>query len=113
MHELSLCQSMLEIIHQHSAELHGQCVKKVFLEIGQLVAVDQAALRFAFEAITAGTIAEHAKLDIIEIEGQAICDCCQKTVRLKHYYDACELCGQYSLQITQGEALRIKSMEVG
>ena len=87
-------------------------VKKINLEIGQLTGVDESALRFGFEAITKGTIAEHAVLGLIEIEGQALCDTCQKTVKLKHYYDACQTCGHFSLTITQGEELRVKSMEV-
>ena len=112
MHELSLCRAILDIINEHVAGKNCTRVKKISLEIGQLAAVDESALRFGFEAITTGTIAEQAHLDIIEVEGHAMCDTCHKTVKLKHYYDPCQICGQYSLAITQGEELRVKCMEI-
>ena len=112
MHELSLCRAIIDIVNEHVAGTNCTRVKKIDLEIGQLAGVDQAALRFGFEAITKGTIAEQAVLNIIVIEGQALCDTCQKTVKLEHYYDACQTCGHFSLAVTQGEELRVKSMEI-
>jgi len=87
-------------------------VKKISLAIGQLAAVDPEALRFSFDVVTQGTVAEAAFLDIIEIEGEAFCASCQKTVKIKRYYDACKTCGHFSLTITQGEELRVMCMEV-
>ncbi|OGV40721.1 MAG: hydrogenase maturation nickel metallochaperone HypA [Legionellales bacterium RIFCSPHIGHO2_12_FULL_42_9] len=112
MHELSLCRSLLDIINEHVVGNYFKCIKKVTLEVGQLSAVDESALRFGFEIVTKGTLAEGAILDIITIEGQAICNACHQYVKLEHYYDACLNCGQFSLTVTQGEELRIQSMEV-
>ena len=112
MHELSLCKAMLSIINNHVAGKSCTKVNVVVLEIGQLAAVDESALRFSFEVITKGTVAENARLDIIEVEGQANCSVCQKKVTLKRYYDACPICGNFSLIVIQGEELRVKFMEV-
>lgn len=112
MHELSLCRSLFDIINEHVAGKPFKCVKKVTLEVGQLVAIDESTLRFGFDIIAKGTLAEGAVLDIITIEGQAICNACQQCVKLENYYDACQNCGQFSLTVTQGEELRIQSMEV-
>lgn len=112
MHELSLCRAIIDIVNEHVAGKNCKRVKKINLEIGQLAGVDESALRFGFEAITKDTIAEHAVLEITEVEGQALCDTCQKTVKLKRYYDACQTCGHFLLAITQGEELRVKFMEV-
>lgn len=112
MHELTLCQRIMSIINEYSRGKNYHRVKKIVLEIGQLAAVDEEALRFGFDVVAKGTLAEGAILDVIEIEGQAICDACQKTGKLKHYYDACQNCGHYSLTITQGEELRVSCMEV-
>ncbi len=112
MHELSLCQTILNIINDHVSGKNYNCVKKISLNIGQLVAVDPAALRFGFDVVAKGTLAEKALLDIIEVEGKATCDICQKTVKLKRYYDACPTCGNFSLTITQGEELRVQFIEV-
>lgn len=112
MHELSLCQTILDIVNDHVAKINCRRIKKICLEVGQLAAVDKDALLFSFNVVATGTVAENASLEIIDVEGWAICDFCQKTVRLKHYYDACEACDQFSLKIIQGEELRIKFMEV-
>lgn len=112
MHELSLCRAIIDIVNDHVVGQNGCRIKKISLEIGQLAGVDESALRFAFEAITKGTMAEHAILEMIEIEGQAICDTCQKTVKLKHYYDGCQSCGHFSLKVIQGDELRVKCMEI-
>ncbi|OGV39294.1 MAG: hydrogenase maturation nickel metallochaperone HypA [Legionellales bacterium RIFCSPHIGHO2_12_FULL_42_9] len=112
MHELSLCRTILEIITEHTSKKTCNCVKKIVLEIGELAAVDEAALRFGFEVICKKTIAECAILEILVVEARAICDACQKTVKLKQYYDACENCGHFSLSVIQGDELRIKFIEV-
>ena len=112
MHELSLCHAIIDIIHEHIAKKPCHRVLKVILEIGQLTAVNADALRFGFEAATQDTLIEKAILEIIEIKGRALCESCQKTVKLERYYDACPLCGNFLLTITQGEELQVKSMEV-
>jgi hydrogenase nickel incorporation protein HypA/HybF len=112
MHELSLCRAIIGIINEHIAGKHCKRIKKITIEIGQLAAVDESALRFGFEAITKGTLAEQADLDIITLEGQAVCESCKKTVVLQHYYDPCQTCGHFALKVTQGEEMRVKSLEI-
>lgn len=112
MHELTLARSILELVNKRASEINSQSVKKIYLEIGELTGIDQESLRFSFNVVAKGSIAEQASLEIIEIKGQAICDFCHETVMLKNYYDGCKICGQYSLRIIQGEELRVKSMEV-
>ena len=112
MHELSLCRTIIDIINDHVSSKQNHRVTKVSVEVGQLIAVDPEALRFSFDIVTKGTIAEKAVLDIVEVEGQAICDFCKKKVTLKRYYDPCQTCGHFALTVTQGEELRVTSMEV-
>lgn len=112
MHELWICKNLLEIINQKMIDKNHCQVKKVYLEIGQLLAIEKSALTFSFEVLTQGTLAENADLVIIEIPARALCEFCGKNVSLNQYYDACNYCGSFSLKVTQGEELRVKSMEV-
>lgn len=58
MHELSLCQSAVEIIQQQ-AEQHGVTrVTGVWLEIGALSCVEESAVRFSFDIVCQGTLAQ-------------------------------------------------------
>ena len=112
MHELSLCRAMLDLVNEHVAGKEIARVTSIALEVGQLAAIDESALRFSFDVVTKGTVAENARLDIIRIEGQASCSVCKKTITLKRYYDACPLCDNFSLTVTQGEELRLRFLEV-
>ncbi len=112
MHEMSLCEGILDTLQQHAALQNFQRVKTVWLEIGQLSSVEPDAMRFGFEVVMKGSLAENATLEIIEIAGQAWCTSCQTTVHIEHRYDACPLCGAYQLQVKDGEQMRIKELEV-
>lgn len=112
MHELWLCQSILEIIKQNTVKKEQCRVKKIILDIGQLAQVDKEALLFSFQVASQGTIAQHAVLQINEIPAQALCEACKAIVPLKQYYDACLSCGSHSLKVVQGEELRVQSMVV-
>ncbi len=102
----------MDIIHDQLSGRHCHVVNKVTLEIGQLAAVDESALRLAFSIITKGTMVEPAVLEIIPVAGLARCNTCQHIVNIARYYDSCPDCGQFALVVTQGEELRLKNLEV-
>lgn len=112
MHEMSLAQSALEIIEQHARQGGFARVKTVWLEIGQLSGVEPEAMRFCFDAVTRGSVAEGAALEIVATPGAAWCATCSETVALTELYGACPGCGAYELQPTAGTELRVKELEV-
>ncbi len=112
MHELSICQGIVQVIEEQAASQQFRSVEQVWLEIGPLAGVELDALRFGFDVVTKGTVAENARLTIIETEGAAWCLPCGKTVTVSQRFDACPDCGSYQMQITGGDELRIKEMEV-
>jgi len=112
MHEISLCQSVLRIIEKQAAEQKYSRVKTVFLEVGRLAGVESEALYFGFDVVMKGSIADGARLELIEVAGQATCPQCSTQVALLQRFDACPVCGVTGLQINAGEELRIKELEV-
>ena len=112
MHEMSLCEGVLQILEEHAARQGFTKVKTVWLEIGGLSGVEVEAMRFAFEVVTRGTLADRAGLEIIEVPGEAWCMKCAKTVAVTQRFDGCPDCGSYQLQVTGGEEMRIKELEV-
>ncbi len=112
MHEMSLCEGILEILQQQAEQQNYSTVKKVCLEIGKLSSVEVEAMRFSFELVMQGSLAESASLEIIEVNGQAWCFSCQQNVIMEHRYDGCPLCGIYPLEINAGDQMRIKELEV-
>mgnify|MGYP001231000380 CR=1 FL=1 len=112
MHEIGICESIRQTLEAQS-ELHRfSRVKRVCLEIGPLSGVEVEALRFGFEVVMRGSIADGAHLEIVDCPAEAWCMNCADTVPIKQRFDACIKCGSHQLQVTAGEELRIKELEV-
>ncbi len=112
MHEMSLMQSVLDIIEDASISGKFTKVKKICLEIGVLSCVDAGALDFCFDAVMCGTMAQDAILEIVKKQGQGWCVACSKTVEIGERYDPCPFCGGHQIQVTGGEEMRVKELEV-
>jgi hydrogenase nickel incorporation protein HypA/HybF len=112
MHEMALSESMMEIIAAEAQRHNVSRVQAVVLEIGALASVDAEAMRFCFDAVSRGTVAEGARLDIVRVPGEAWCMPCSRSVPLAERYDPCPRCGSHQLQVIKGEELRVKELEV-
>ncbi|WP_241674432.1 hydrogenase maturation nickel metallochaperone HypA, partial [Candidatus Methylobacter oryzae] len=112
MHEMSLCESILQVLEQQAEVQQYNKVKTVWLEIGALSNVEIDALRFSFDVVVQGSIADHAQLEIIEVPGQAWCMQCSRNVVVQQLYDLCPHCGSHQLQVNSGDQMRIKELEV-
>jgi len=112
MHEMSLAESVRDLIEAQAKKERFQRVRTVELEIGQLAAVDAEALRFALDIALRGTVAEGAELAIAEPAGQAWCLQCSRAVELAQRGDACPACGSYQLTVTGGDQMRVSGLLV-
>jgi hydrogenase nickel incorporation protein HypA/HybF len=112
MHEMSIAESVLGIIEDAVRRDGISEVRAVRLEIGQLAAVEIAALRFCFESVVRGSVAEGARLDIDESPGQAWCFACCASVPLASRVDPCPRCGSHRVQVSGGTQMRVKDLEV-
>lgn len=109
---MALAESMLKIVEDSARSQGFTRVKTVWLEIGQLAGVEVEAMKFCFDAVVCGSLAEGAALEVVEVAGQGWCRVCQKSVPLAERFDPCPACGEYGLQVTDGTALRVKELEV-
>jgi len=112
MHEMSLCESILQVLEQQAEAQQYRKVTTVWLEIGALAGVEIDALRFSFEVVVQGSLAYQARLEVIEVPGQAWCMPCSRNVLVQHLYDLCPHCGSHQLQVNSGDQMRIKELEV-
>jgi len=108
MHEMSLAQSVVEICAERAG---GARVRRVTLEIGALAAVMPDAIRFCFDICTQQTVLEGAVLDIVEIAGRGRCRRCGSELPMPDFLAACG-CGSIDIECIEGEALRVREMEV-
>ena len=112
MHEMSLCESILQVIEDQAAVNRFTRVRRVRLQIGRLSGVEVEALRFGFDAVTRDSVAAGAALEILETPGTAWCMPCGHNVEVSRRFDACPDCGSHQLQVTGGDEMRIRDIEV-
>jgi hydrogenase nickel incorporation protein HypA/HybF len=112
MHEMSIAESVLQIIEEAARIEECTKVKAVWLEIGQLAGVEKESLRFCFDVVTRDSIAEDARLEIVETLGRGWCMDCASNVAVTGRYEACPDCGSFRIEVTGGEEMRVKELEV-
>jgi hydrogenase nickel incorporation protein HypA/HybF len=112
MHEMALCEGIIGVLQAEAAKQAFHRVKSIWLEIGPFSGAEPEAMKFCFDAVARGTLAEAAKFEIIGTPGTAYCLQCAKTVEIAERFASCPDCGSHQLQITGGEELRIKELEV-
>ena len=112
MHEVSLVESMVALVEYERRRHVFSRVRTIGVQLGALGHVEPEALRFCFDAVTRGTIADGAQLRIETIPGQGRCSACQRIVALHDRFATCPACGHADVRITAGDELRLAELEV-
>ena len=112
MHEMSLAEGVLQLVEDTARREGAARVKRAIVEIGQLAAVETEALRFCFDVVTRGGLAEGAALDIVDVPGQGWCLPCAATVAIGERFAACPQCGSFQVQPTGGTEMRVREIEI-
>lgn len=112
MHEMSLAEGIVQIVEDTARAHDAQAVRAVWLELGALSHVELESLRFSWDVVRRGTVAADARLEVVATPGRAWCMPCGDTVALARLGDACPRCGSHQLQVTQGEEMRVKEIEI-
>jgi len=105
-------QEAVGIAGHHAREAGATRIRMIRVRIGESSGVVREALEFAFEAVTEGTMAEGAALDI-EVT-PTICHCagCASEFKPANVFRECPSCGSLSTDIVQGMELELTSLEV-
>ena len=112
MHEMSLAEGVLQLIEDAARQQPFATVRTVWLEIGELSGVEPEAMVFCFDAVTRGSIAQGARLEIIRLPGTGWCMACARTVPMTEVFGECPVCGGHQVQVTGGTEMRVKELEV-
>jgi hydrogenase nickel incorporation protein HypA/HybF len=111
MHEMSLAESVLRIIEDEARAQQLRRVHSVTLEIGRLAAVEPEAMRFAFDAVMRDTLAQGARLELVETPGYGCCADCGATVEMDEPLALCPQCGSGRVHVTGGDRMRVLELE--
>ncbi len=111
MHELSIASQLVDQVIQHAQANDAIHVREVIVKVGAMQLVVPEALHTAFEAVTEGTIAEGATLEIREVQPMAKCRACRNEFSPEIGNYVCPQCGQANAQIIQGNDIVLHTIE--
>lgn len=112
MHELSVCQSMLQQIEQIARQHNAIAVTSVRVQIGPLSGVDAELLSHAFPIAVAGTIAENSALVVEILPIRIKCDRCSAESTASANRLLCGECGDWHTRLVSGDELLLASLEL-
>lgn len=105
---MSFAVALLENVLNIAEERKAKKITKIRIEIGELLLINFDQLKFCFEAVSNGTIAENADLDVKFIKPKIKCSVCGK--EYDEVVGMCE-CGGL-VEISGGKEMIIKKVEM-
>jgi hydrogenase nickel incorporation protein HypA/HybF len=112
MHELGVAQEMLKIAFDYANK--NQAKRITAFNIAMSVAADESedSLRFHFENLMRGTMAEGAKIDIERVPVQAHCLDCGNEFALESLDPRCVKCGSARVRPQVTDEFKLTSIDV-
>ncbi|MDD8018385.1 MAG: hydrogenase maturation nickel metallochaperone HypA [Bacteroidota bacterium] len=112
MHELSIAENIVEIIHQHVDEDRLRDVRAVGVKVGTYSGVVADSLEFSYQAITAATPLEQSFLALEQISFVVECEECNQKLINDDGVTQCSSCGSFKTKIISGRELQVKDIEL-
>ncbi|MBN1573677.1 MAG: hydrogenase maturation nickel metallochaperone HypA [Deltaproteobacteria bacterium] len=114
MHEVSLIQSLIKIVEEHSATHGFKKVSLMRLSFGRMTHIEPKALELAFKVQSEGTVAFGATLEFKILPVIIYCFKCNKEYEVGRFeFTKCPGCGADEVQVVGGtEELQLLEMDV-
>lgn len=112
MHELSIALNIVDIASAEARKAGASRVIDLNIEVGSLSGVIVEALEFAMEVAVRDTMLSGARVAIHPINAQAKCRQCGAEFDVRDYFEECPECASLDLQITRGQELKLRSLNV-
>ncbi len=111
-HETGIAMEVLRIADE---SLSGRPVRRVTalrLTVGRWSGVEPEALRFALEALSAGSRFDGCRVEISVVDPRFRCDACGEEYAGEHYLEPCPSCGQTAGALVAGDEMTLDAIEV-
>ncbi len=112
MHELSIAQSIVEVVETKATENRASQVNSVRLLIGDGSGIATESLTFCFEMIASmEPLLTGARLLIDTVPHRARCRACATEFTIPDFVARCPACQQWDTEVISGTELQILEME--
>ncbi|MGV6827750.1 MAG: hydrogenase maturation nickel metallochaperone HypA [bacterium] len=112
MHELAVCQALMQQVVDIAAEHQAAGVSRIELQVGPLSGVEAALLRQAFPIASAGSVAEGCELVIHDQPIVVKCRTCGQESGATTNQLVCGHCGDWQTDLISGDEMVLQSLEL-
>ena len=107
----SIVSNLFDILESIAQENNLKKVYRVTLLVGKMRQVVPVAMNMAFEALTKGTFADGAKLEMEYVPIRMQCKSCNYEFAVEENVYLCPKCESAQLECIEGQELLIKNIE--
>ena len=112
MHELSICQSVIELISSEAEDKGFESVLEIRLRVGEYSGLVPDCIREFFPYAAKGTVAEGAELCIESVPAAFKCLDCGYEGAVDRKAARCPACQSVSIRMTAGREFFVESLKV-
>ncbi len=112
MHELSICQSIIDQVTEIALQNNARTVTKIIIQIGPLSGVEAPLLEHAFPIASAGSVAQDAVLETQLLPIRVRCNICSHENEARINQLLCSACGSWQTSLLSGDEMLLKSIEL-
>jgi hydrogenase nickel incorporation protein HypA/HybF len=111
MHELSICQAVLQQVLGLVPPPDATMISRITLRIGPLAGVEPDQLRLAFPLVAAGTSCADATIEIEPIAVEIRCRMCGQAAQVRANRLLCPACGSWQVNLLRGDEMLLARVE--
>jgi len=112
MHELAVCQALIEQVEDLAAEHRATRIAEIVVRLGPLSGVEPALLEQAYDIARAGTIAASATLVFEDAPLIVHCSQCDADAQVEPNRLLCPSCGNWQTTLVSGDEMLLARVEL-
>lgn len=112
MHELAICQSLMNQVESIVVERGARSVSSITVALGPLSGIETELLMNVYPMASAGTVASNAKLIINNLPIRVRCSQCNCESEASANKLVCKACGDWRTTLISGDEMMLMSLEL-
>ncbi len=112
MHEMSVTESMMDVVLRHAERNNATQVTSINIVLGEFSTVMPESVQFYFDILSKDTIAEGAELNFRRTKLIARCEGCGNEFEVVEYDFTCPGCKGEKSEIISGREFQVESIEI-
>jgi hydrogenase nickel incorporation protein HypA/HybF len=112
MHEMSIAETILELIGEEMGHYPGARLLAFDIQVGELSCCQEESLRFCLEASLQQSDWAGSEVRIATEPVGARCRACQSSFRPAENRFLCPTCGGADVEVVGGQEVHLKSLEI-